>query len=132
MQKQNPSIPTLSWPLLPLPDQHGFMRFPTLEQSVQQSIKIILKTRPSERLMRPQFGAGLENMVHEQNTVTTRREIRDLVVESLERWEPRIALQQVEVQEDLQNPGSVRIEIVYRIRLSDKIEQLGLTMELEF
>ncbi len=132
MQKQSPIIPTLSWPLLPVPDRHGFMSFPTLEQSVQQSIRIILKTLPGERLMRPRFGAGLENMVHEQNTLTTQREIQDLVVESLERWEPRIALEQVDVREDSQNPASVRIEIVYRVRRSDKVQQLGLTMELEF
>ncbi len=131
MQKQMPTIPTLSWPLLPLPDQHGYMAFPTLEQSVQQSIRVILQTRPGERLMRPLFGAGLENLVHEQNTLTTRREMRDLVVESLERWEPRIALERVEVQEDLQDPSRVRVEIVYRIRRSGKIQQLGLTMELE-
>ncbi len=131
MKKQTPVTPNISWPLLPVPDEHGYLSFPNLEQSIQQSIKIILKTRPNERLMRPLFGAGLEDMVHEQNTLTTRREIQDLVADSLSQWEPRIELEQVDVQEDLQKPGTVRVEILYRIIRTDKIQQLGVTMELE-
>lgn len=131
MQNQTSKVPTLSWPLLSVPDEHGHLRFPTLEQSVQQSIKIILKTRPKERLMRPFFGAGLESMIHEQNTLTTRREIEDIIVESLELWEPRIILEMVNVEEDPQSASSVRVEIIYRLIRTQKIQRLGLTMELE-
>ena len=52
---------------------------PALEQSVRQSIQVILSTRPGEQLMRPDFGAGLERFLHEPNTLTTRRRIRDVV-----------------------------------------------------
>lgn len=126
-----PAPKTINWPLLPLPDENGQLRFPSLEDSVRQSIQIILRTRPGERIMRPEFGGGLENMLHEQNTLTTRRQIRDLITESLERWEKRILLDRVDVWEVEDHQTAVRVEIAYRLRRVNTPQQLGLTMELQ-
>ena len=78
MIMSNPALPLppIGWPLLPQPDETGSLAYPTLEQSVRDQIRIILLTRPGEQLMRPEFGAGLENYVHEPNTLATRRRIR--------------------------------------------------------
>lgn len=129
----NPAIAekTINWPLLPLPDENGYLKFPSLDDSVRQSIQIILRTRPGERIMRPAFGGGLENMLHEQNTLTTRRRIRDLVSESLERWEKRILLDRVDVWEVEDRPTAIRVEIAYRLRRVNQPQQMGLTMELQ-
>lgn len=119
------------WPLLPLPDADGNLQYPTLEESVRQTIRVILSTRPGEQLMRPEFGAGLDQFLHEHNTHTTRRRIRDLVVESLKRWEPRITVARVEVQEVPETPTRLRVEIAYQLRRTGLRQQMGLTMELE-
>lgn len=123
--------PPLGWPLLPFPDRDGRLQFPTLEQSVRHAIQIILRTRPGEQLMRPAFGAGLDALLHEQNTVTTRRRIRDLITQSLTRWEQRILLDRVDVNERPDRPSEVRVEIAYRLKRTGAAQQLGLTMELE-
>ncbi|ALP53815.1 baseplate assembly protein [Candidatus Tenderia electrophaga] len=130
MTSNNPPIP-VNWPLLGVPDSQGRLRYPSLAESVRQSIKIILQTRPGERLMRPTFGGGLERYLHEPNTLTTRRQIRDLINESLARWEPRILLDRVDVWEVEERPDTVRVEIVYRLRLSNQSQQMGITLELE-
>lgn len=121
----------VNWPLLPLPDDKGQLHFPSLEESVRQSIQIILRTRPSERLMRPHFGGGLEAFIHRQNTLTTRREIHDSITEALERWEKRIILDRVDVWAVEDRPTAVRVEIAYRLRRVNQPRQLGITMELE-
>ena len=121
----------VNWPLLGVPDAAGRLHYPTLAQSVRQSIKIILQTRPGERIMRPGYGGGLERYLHEPNNLTTRRQIRDLIAASLERWEPRIILDRVDVWDVEERPDSVRIEIVYRLRRSNTAQQMGITMELE-
>jgi phage baseplate assembly protein W len=121
----------IGWPLLPVPDAAGRLRYPTLEESVRQSIEVILRTRPGEQLMRPEFGAGLENLLHEPNTVTTRRRIRDLIADSLGRWERRALLDRVDVAEVPGEPSHVRVEIAYRIRRTGVPQQLGVTMQLE-
>jgi phage baseplate assembly protein W len=121
----------INWPLLPLPDANGFMAFPSLEESIRQSIQIILRTRPGERIMRPHFGGGLENLLHEQNTLETRREIADMITESLERWEKRIILDRVDVWEMEDQPSTLRIEVAYRLRRTNQPQQIGITMDFE-
>lgn len=129
--KTNLQPTPVNWPLLGLPDSEGRLSYPSLEESVRQSIKIILQTRPGERLMRPAYGGGLERFLHEPNTLTTRRQIRDLITSSLERWEQRVMLDRVDVWEVEERPDTVRIEIVYRLRRNNKMQQTGITMELE-
>ena len=131
MANQTLSITQTGWPLLPLPDANGQLHYPTVEESVRQSIKIILLTRPGEQLMRPGFGAGLENFLHEPNTLVTRKRIQYLVSESLNRWESRIILNQVDVEEVPESPTQIRIQILYQLRRTGISQQLGLTMQLE-
>ena len=123
-----PSSIGIGWPLLPLPDAAGRLGWPDAETSVRQTIEAILRTRPREQLMRPRFGGGLEDFVNEQNTLVTRRRIHDAIVDSLNRWEPRIDVDRVEVWEVPDQPTQVRVEIAYRLRRSGATQQLGLTM----
>jgi uncharacterized protein len=121
----------LGWPLLPAPDEKGELSYPTLEQSVRQSIQVILRTRPGEQLMRPRFGAGLQNYLHESSNMTTWRRIRDLVFDSLTQWEPRIILDRVDVNEVPNEPTHLRILIAYRIRRTGAPQQLSVTMQVQ-
>jgi len=127
--KKNKTIPSspLGWPLLPVPDK-GTLSYPSLEDSIKQSIRIILLTRPGEQLMRPRFGAGLSNFLHLPNTLETRRQIQETVFNALGRWEHRMVVLQVEVWEDEETPEAVRIEIAYRIRRTR--EQVTTTVKL--
>jgi phage baseplate assembly protein W len=129
MLNRNP-LP-INWPLFTVPDANGELRYPSLEASVRQAIRIILSTRPGEQLMRPEFGAGLEDFVHESNTLTTRRRIYDRITEALARWESRILLDRVDVAEVSGQPTQVRVEILYRLRRTGAPQQMGLTMDLE-
>jgi uncharacterized protein len=123
--------PLLGWPLLPLPDERGQLAWPTLEESVRQLIRVVLSTRPGEQLMRPDFGAGLELLLHEPNTVATRRRIRDLVQESLTRWERRILLDRVDVMEVPEEPSHVRVEVGYRLARNGAVAAVAVTVRLE-
>lgn len=121
----------IGWPLLAVPDEHGRLGYPDLADSVRQLIRIILSTRPGEQLMRPDFGAGLELLLHEPNTLATRRQIRERVQSALERWERRIVLDRVEVWEVKDEPTHVRVEIAYRLARNGTPGALGLTIQLE-
>ena len=127
----NPRLPSppIGWPLLPLPKAGG-LNFPTLEESVRQSIRVILLTRPGEQLMRPAFGAGLQRFLHEPSTLVTRRRIQDAIAESLALWEPRIIVDRVEVWQSEERPDAVRVEIVYRLKRTGSAVSMMLTMKL--
>ncbi len=131
MPTSDPHPAPINWPLFALPDSDGRLHYPALAASVRQAIRIVLATRPGEQLMRPDFGAGLENLLHEPNTVATRRRIYDLIVEALARWESRLLLDRVDVSEVADRPGEVRVEILYRLRRTGAPQQMGLTVQLE-
>lgn len=122
--------PPVGWPLLPTVTDGG-LNYPDLEESICQSIKIILLTRQGEQLMRPDFGAGLNQFLHEPNTLMTRRRVRDAVQASLMRWEARIILQRVDVWEVEQQPDSLRVEIIYQIKRTAAVKSMLLTLSLE-
>jgi uncharacterized protein len=122
--------PRIGWPLLPVPDQQGRLEYPSLAASVRESMRVILETRPGEQLMRPEFGAGLARLLEAPNTLTTRREIQDLVAQSLAAWEPRIIIDSVDVLEVPNEPSHLRIQVAYRLQRTGVQQQLGLTLEL--
>lgn len=124
-------LPLLGWPLLPVPDKHGQLHYPSLEESIRQTIQVILSTRPGEQLMRSEFGGGLTEFLHQSNTLTTQRRIRDRITESLQQWERRIDVNRVEVAEVEGAPTRLRIEIGYRLRRTGVANSFGLTLELE-
>ena len=128
----NTSIPPvpIGWPLLPLPDANGQLNYPTIDQSVRQMIRVLLQTRPGEQLMRPNFGAGLQNYLNEPNNLTTRRRIQDAIASALDQWEPRILVDRLDILEVPDAPGSVRVEIAYRIRRTGTAQVMGLTLNV--
>jgi len=123
--------PLIGWPLLPLPDEHGALAWPDLARSVRDGLRIILSTRPSEQLMRPEFGGGLDRLLHQPNTVATRREMRDLVSDSLGQWERRILLDGVEVWEVEANASQVRVEVAYRLARTGEPAAMNVSVDLE-
>jgi uncharacterized protein len=120
----------VSWPLLPVPDEHGRLAFPGFEDSVRQQIRVILLTRPGEQLMRPQFGGGLGRFVDQPNTADTRRLLREVVEQALAAGEPRIVVEHVGVEEIADQPTAVRVDITYQLRRTGLRKQLGMTMTL--
>lgn len=120
----------LSWPLLTVPDGEGALRFPrSLDQSVQERIQVVLSVRPGELMFHPEFGAGLDELLQEPNTLELRREIHDRIVESLRRWEPRIDVEGVDVEPVERRSTQVRVRIHYRLRRTGAPASLGLTLE---
>ena len=119
----------IGWPLLATPI-NGELNYPTLEESIKQSIKIILLTQKGCQLMHPNFGAGLTRFLHQPNQLVTRRRIQDAIKDAIQEWEPRIILDGVDVWEIPDELDAVRIEIVYRIKRTGLKAMMKLTMSL--
>lgn len=119
----------IGFPFLARPGGDGSLSFPTsLDASVRQQLRIILTTRPGELLAHPDFGAGLDTLLHEPNSLALRKDLHDRISESLARWEPRIELDRVDVNEVPGEPTRLRVEIAYRLRRTGAPATLGLTL----
>ena len=123
--------PLIGWPLFAVPDADGRLDWPSLEASVRHAIRVILSTRPGEQLMRPEFGAGLDRLLHAPNNLSTRRQIRDWTMSALSRWERRILLDRVDVLEVPERPSELRVEIAYRLARSGAADAVAVTVRLE-
>jgi phage baseplate assembly protein W len=101
------------------------------EQNVRESIRILLLTEPGERLMRESYGCGLRRFLFEPNTVATRQLIKERIGDAIARWEPRVALQSVAVEESPADARLVTITIQYRLIATQSVERLNLSLQLE-
>lgn len=99
-------------------DSHR-VRLAEYEASIQQSIRIILETARGERVMRPDFGCGLHEMVFAVNNATTRGIVADEVREGLMKWEPRIDVIDVEANASGPQGEVLLINIEYKVRSTD-------------
>lgn len=86
------------------------------ERDIEQSIRIVLETMPGERVMRPEFGCRIWELVFAPLDATTEGLLIHYVEEALTRWEPRIELREVLVSEDPVNDGTALLEIFYTIK----------------
>ena len=93
------------------------------EEDVREAVRIILGTRPGERAMRPDFGAGLHALAFEPISSTTMALARHRVEEALVLWEPRIDNVGVSVAADAPQ-GRLLISIDYRVRATNTFYNL--------
>jgi phage baseplate assembly protein W len=101
----------------------GAVAMAEYEQDVRQAILIILETEPGERVMRPDFGAGLRALAFEPINTNTMALARHRVEQALVLWEPRVDRVEVTVRADPPR-GLLRIEIRYRVRTTNTFYNL--------
>ncbi len=91
---------------------------------IRQAVRIILETARGERVMRPDFGAGLNEFLFEPINTGTLALIRHRVEESLVTWEPRIRVQSVQVTAPDAAAGRLDIAIEYAVRATNSFYNL--------
>ncbi|MCP3137359.1 GPW/gp25 family protein [Pyxidicoccus xibeiensis] len=100
------------------------------ERNVRENIQVILATEPPERLLLPEFGAGLARYLFEPNTVATRAQIADSISRALARWEPRIIVESVDVEADPQDDRAATATLTYKLVATGARERLSLSVTL--
>jgi uncharacterized protein len=119
---------------------------------IQDAIWIIIKTALGERLMRPAFGAGVDDFVFEANSEINRAQLASVIKSALLEWEPRIELDDVRVTsgwqakdwrlEALDSPQAMKdrstaldsqvvVTIEYRLRTTNEIFNVVFPFYLE-
>jgi phage baseplate assembly protein W len=102
------------WRFPPALDLKG-VAMSAYEQKIAESIRIVLGTSKGERVMRPEFGCGIHDLVFEPAAESTLTLIRAAVREALILWEPRVELLDVRIEAA---PG-------HRLRISPSGDRTG-------
>ena len=102
------------WPLGV--DHTGAIALSDGAADLDSSIELVLMTAPGERLMRPQFGCRIWDLLFEPVTGNLLGLIAEAVRDALAQWEPRIVVDEVKPEPDPDNHALVRIQVAYRVR----------------
>jgi uncharacterized protein len=124
----NPFGKSLGFP--PRVGADGRMRWSEGEANVRESIAIILKTEAGERVQLADFGAGLGRYLFEPNNPATHVRIAASIEDALRRWEPRIALNEVEVAPDPVDATAALATIGYRLVATGAAERTSVSIPL--
>ena len=100
------------------------------ETNIRESIAVILKTEPGERVGVPDFGAGLAQFLFEPNNVATHTSMQDAIQRALARWERRIQVEAIEVAAHPGEPETAVATITYRLVATAARERISLAIPL--
>jgi Bacteriophage baseplate protein W len=94
------------------------------EDDIRQSILIILETAHGERVMRADFGCGIHELVFEAVDSKVLQRIRSEVEDALRRFEARIEVLGITIDEDATSEGMLLIELEYQVRRTNQTGNL--------
>ncbi|MBY8850245.1 MULTISPECIES: GPW/gp25 family protein [Saccharothrix] len=89
------------------------------DQEIAEAIRLVLGTAPGERPMRPEFGCGIHEHVFAAADGTTAGHVAREVRAALERWEPRVEVDEVAVAFDSVDVGTLYIDVRYTVRTTN-------------
>ena len=85
-------------------------------EDIQESLYLILSTTPGERVTNPEFGCGLQNLAFESIDSTTEFLMREIITQAILYFEPRVTLEEIEVDYRDEIEGVIYITLHYTIR----------------
>jgi phage baseplate assembly protein W len=88
-------------------------------EEVDAALRMILSTAQGERVMRPEFGCRIWDLLFHPVDANTIGQMEQAVRDAVGQWEPRIDLEDVRAVPDDEDVGLVRIEIAYRLRATN-------------
>ena len=100
------------------------------EANIRESITVILKTEPGERVGVPDFGAGLGRYLFEPNTPATHARMQDVILRALANWERRIEVESVDIAADPSDAEIALATITYRLVATKSRERISLNIPI--
>jgi hypothetical protein len=97
-------------------DMRGRISLSHRERDIEESMVMILLTPKGQRVMRPEFGCEIHELVFAPNNATTAGLAAYYVQEALRMWEPRIEVRRVDANPDSDNDGRLLVQIDYEIK----------------
>jgi uncharacterized protein len=100
-------------------DQSGALALTSGATDIDGSLRMVLMTAPGERLMRPQFGCRIWDLLFEPINANTIGLMGQAVRDAVSQWEPRVTLESVEIEPDDNDRAKVTIRLTYRVRATN-------------
>lgn len=94
------------------------------EDDIKSSLKILLSTRLGERIMVPNYGCNLDELLFKPLNLTLKTFVRELIKNAILYYEPRIDAEKIQIDPTNELDGELLIIINYRIRATNSRNNL--------
>lgn len=105
-------------------NERGNVSLTEEDDNIRTSVQIVIGTAKGERIMLPDFGCEIHDLVFHPNTTSTSALISHYVTASLRKWEPRITDLEVEARPDFDDENQINVRIGYRVIKTNAIDNL--------
>ncbi|KGM28987.1 phage baseplate protein [Photorhabdus luminescens] len=99
-------------------------------ENVRQSMKILFLTEPGERIMREDYGCGLNDYLFANINDELMAEIQTRIEERVLRYEPRAEITVIQVNQRTDLLNTLYVQVTYALRGSDINQQLEGVLEV--
>jgi len=99
----------------------GRIKMSEHEEDIAEAIRIIIWTAKGERIMRPDFGSGMERYIFESTDDMTLRLIESEIEEAVRIWEPRVTDIEVKAGRDPTDPARLQLHVKYEVRTTNNL-----------
>ncbi|MUG97764.1 hypothetical protein F7734_37835 [Scytonema sp. UIC 10036] len=104
MEEDSKAYLGTGWGFPPTFDQKArSVRLVSAETDICESLQILLSTSFGERVMQPNYGCNLQDLLFESLTPTVTSSIKELVRTAILYYEPRVRLKKIDIKQGLEN-----------------------------
>ena len=102
----------------------------TTKEQVSSNIKNLLLTKKGERLLQPNFGSGLQELLFDFNDDRLAVKIEEIITESITNWLPYVDIRQIDVAQSNENKdrNQVEISITFGVANTPDLNQVTFTV----
>lgn len=89
------------------------------EKDIKSSLEVLLSTHLGERVMVPNYGCNLDELLFKPLNLTLKTFVRELIKNAILYYEPRIDAEKIQIDQTNELDGELLINIDYRIRATN-------------
>lgn len=79
----------------------GLFRTQSNLDQIRSDLLVLLLTNPGERIMLLNYGTGLRQLLFEQNSVVIQNQVKQLIINAINTWEPRVVINNISVTSNI-------------------------------
>ena len=94
------------------------------ETEIREALSIMISTVRGERYLRPKFGIDLRDYPFTPITTALKRDVEDMITQSIAEYEPRIIVDKVTIDDSDSLEGMLAIYVSYTVRATNSKDNL--------
>ena len=94
------------------------------DKDIEKSLQILLSTRLGERIMLPDYGCNLDELLFKPLNLTLKTYVTDLIKTAILYHESRIEIEKIRIEPSTDNDGLILINIDYLVRITNSRKNL--------